>query len=84
MLLLLLWGPHVWDFFFGPRYTWGPIYGSLKLTDVFEVIQVIDSIQVIQVIDSMYTEKVTISNAAIWWPNLELMQVVPSGGQICN
>ena len=20
---------------------------------------------------------------AIWWPNLELMQVAPSGGQIC-
>ena len=32
----------------------------------------------------MYTEKVTISSGAIWWPNLQLMQVVPSGGQICN
>jgi len=21
---------------------------------------------------------------AIWWPNLQLMQVAPSGGQICN
>ena len=24
------------------------------------------------------------SSGTIWWPNLELMQVVPSGGQICN
>ena len=27
---------------------------------------------------------VTNASGAIWWPNLELMQVVPSGGQICN
>ena len=20
----------------------------------------------------------------LWWPNLQLMQVAPSGGQICN
>ena len=32
----------------------------------------------------LYTEKVTVSSGAIWWPNLELMQVVPSGGQIWN
>ena len=30
----------------------------------------------------MYTEKVT--SGAIWWPYLQLMQVAPSGGQICN
>ena len=30
------------------------------------------------------TEKVTVSSGTIWWPNLELMQVAPSGGQICN
>ena len=24
------------------------------------------------------------ANGAIWWPNLQLMQVGPSGGQICN
>ena len=41
--------------------------------------------EITQVIDSrLYTEKVTVSSGAIWWPNLELMQVVPSGGQICN
>ena len=28
----------------------------------------------------LYTEKVTISSGAISWPNLELMQVAPSGG----
>ena len=26
----------------------------------------------------------TYASGAIWWPNLQLMQVVPSGGQICN
>ena len=26
----------------------------------------------------------TNANGAIWWPNLQLIQVVPSGGQICN
>ena len=28
--------------------------------------------------------QVTYASGAIWWPNLELMQVVPSDGQICN
>ena len=27
---------------------------------------------------------VTNASNAIWWPNLELMQVAPSGGQIWN
>ena len=27
---------------------------------------------------------VTNASFAIWWPNLELMQVMPSGGPICN
>ena len=26
----------------------------------------------------------TNASVAIWWLNLQLMQVVPSGGQICN
>ena len=26
----------------------------------------------------------TNASGAIWWPNLLLMQVAPSGGQICN
>ena len=26
----------------------------------------------------------TYASGAIWWPNLQLMQVAPSGGQICN
>ena len=26
----------------------------------------------------------TNASGAIWWPNLQPMQVVPSGGQICN
>ena len=32
----------------------------------------------------LYAEKVTVSSGAIWWPHLELMQVAPYGGQICN
>ena len=32
----------------------------------------------------IYTEMVTISSGAIWWPNLQLMQVAPIGGQICS
>ena len=24
------------------------------------------------------------ASRAIWWPKLQLMQVVPTGGQICN
>ena len=55
-------------------------YRTQVVTQVVQVIYVIDSIQVIQV----YTEKVTVSSGAIWWPNLELMQVAPSGGQLCN
>ena len=27
---------------------------------------------------------VTNASGTIWWPNLQLMQVAPSGGQICN
>ena len=26
----------------------------------------------------------TNASGAIWWPHLQLMQVAPSGGQICN
>ena len=26
----------------------------------------------------------TYASGAIWWPYLQLMQVAPSGGQICN
>ena len=26
----------------------------------------------------------TYASGAIWWPNLQLMQVAPSGGQICK
>ena len=50
--------------FIGPRYTWGPIYGSeslkqtakqtlLKLIQVIQVVQVVQVVQVIQVIDSI-------------------------------
>ena len=48
-----------------------------------QVIQVIQVLESFQVIDSIQMSKVIVSSGAIWWPNLELMQVAPSGGQIC-
>ena len=68
---------HCQEFIFiGPRYTWGPIYGSesLSLTEVCETYSSYTSYR-------LYT---TNASGAIWWPNLELMQVAPSGGQFCN
>ena len=61
-------------------------FQGMQVMPVIHVIQVMDVIQVIE------SEKVTISSGqfgtdasgAIWWPNLQLMQVVSSGGQICN
>ena len=32
----------------------------------------------------MVTKYPTNASGANWWPNLQLMQVAPSGGQICN
>ena len=31
-----------------------------------------------------YTSYTSYTSGVIWWPNLELMQVAPSGDQICN
>ena len=30
------------------------------------------------------TQSVAKASGAIWWPNLRLMQVAPSGDQFCN
>merc|ERR1712016_460060 len=59
----------------------------MQVMQVMQVIQVIQVKQFIHVICTsyrIYIEKVTISSCAIWWPNLQLMQVAPSGGQICK
>ena len=32
----------------------------------------------------MVAKFATYASGPIWWPNLQLMQVVPSGGHICN
>ena len=43
----------------------------MQVTQVMQVMQVKQFLQVMQVIqDRIYTEKVTISCCAIWWPNL--------------
>ena len=63
----------------------------MQLMQVIQVMQVLQVMQVMQVMlvmqimqDRICTKKVTISSSAIWWPNLELMQVAPFGGHICN
>ena len=59
---------------------------SNKLTDLWLSYRLYTSYTSFRLYTSyrLYTEKVTVSSGAIWWPNLELMQVAPSGGQICN
>ena len=42
-----------------------------------------DAKRAIQGNEAMQVMK-TNASGAIWWPNLQLMQVAPSGGQICN
>ena len=57
----------------------------MQAMQAMQVMQVMKVMQVMQVIqDRIYTEKVTITRSAIYRPNLELMQVGPSGGQIWN
>ena len=67
----------------------------MQVMQVIQVIQGIQGIQVIQVIDlyregdRFYTGRFklvesTNASGAIWWPNLQPMQVAPSGGQIWN
>ena len=54
---------------------------TMQAMQVMQVMQFTHVMQVMQVIqDKNYTEKVTISSCAIWWPNLQPMQVAPSGG----
>ena len=75
--------------FIGPRYTWGPIYGSrVSLTNWQTLWKLIQVIQVIQVIDSIQRRWpewchprgnfATYASDSTWW----LMQMAPSGGQI--
>ena len=52
----------------------------MQVTQFMQVMQVETVMQVMQV----ETEKVTIASGVIWWSILQLMQVAPSGGQICN
>ena len=77
-----------WHFYWTQVYLGSDLWVRVSLThrlvetsytSFWNFIQVIDSIQLIQV-----TEKVTVSSGAIWWPNLELMQVTQPGGKICN
>ena len=42
----------------------------MQAIQVMQAMQVMQVMQVIQ--DRIYTEKVTISSSAIWWPNLQL------------
>ena len=59
----------------------------MQVMQVLQAMQAMQAMQVIKVIQvisyRIYTEKLTISSGAIWWPNLQLMQVAQSGDQIC-
>ena len=52
----------------------------MQVMQIMQVMQVMQVIQVIQVVPSDGTN----ASGAIWWPNLQPMQVEPSGGKICN
>ena len=44
------------------------------------------NMEVEMVADSLFSlfYPATIGSGATWWPNLQIMQMVPPGGQICN
>ena len=80
---LILQEKNLFLIFIGPRYTWGPIYGSesLKLSipcwDLNDVtLADEDSIQFKAMRQCKWCRFMQL--------NLQLMQVAPSGGQICN
>ena len=71
--------------FIGPRCTWGPIYGSgcLKLStrafaDLTDV--TLDVNHPVNLVVKFRTN----ASSAIWWQNLQPLQVGLSGGQLCN
>ena len=64
----------------------------MQIMQVMQVMQVIESIQRPFLVAKFATCKwrhlvakfEAYASGAIWWPILQLMQVAPSGGQICN
>ena len=84
----------VCQFFIGPKYTWGPIYGSKcltltntpcwNLTDVTLADEDTNSILTDIVNIRAIQVNVTMHIDATWWPTLELMQVAPPDDQILN
>jgi len=83
--------------FIGPRCPWGPIYGSgcLKLSEL-PLWNLTDMTLADEDTNSILTDNSnraiqgnvasdsTNASSAIWWPNLQPMQVAQSDGQICN
>ena len=57
---------------------------SIPTDNVKRVIQGNVAMQVTQPGGHLLAKFATNASGAIWWPNLQPMQVVPSGGQICN
>ena len=67
----------------------------MQVMQVMQIMQVMQFMQVMQVIqENLYRDHfwwrhlvvkfATYASGAIWWPYLQIMQVAPSGGQICN
>ena len=57
---------------------------SIPTDNVKRVIQGHVAMQVTQPGGHLLAKFATNASGAIWWPNLQQMQVAPSGGQICN
>ena len=66
----------------------GPVVSHLELTHLFadltDVTLADEYTNTILTDNDLVGKFVTNASGAIWWPNLKLMQVAPSGGQLCN
>ena len=78
---------NITSFFIGPRYTWGPIYGSasLSLTDWLTETPFANLTDVTLADEDTNSILTDNANRTIQGNvAMQLMQVAPSGGQICN
>ena len=55
-------------------------------SDLWVQVSETDSLYLVETYTSYasYTSYTSYTSGAIWWPNLQPMQVAPSGGQMCN
>ena len=64
---------------------WHPLTQSLSICQIFTYTVAPPDDQILNQskLCHLVAKYATRTNGVIWWPNLQLMQVVPSGGQIC-